>query len=143
MSDTDRSELPSADALKSIIGTLSQNPELIKSIVSSMGTMSNPESTPVDKDVHTSPIPIEEENAEEKTSSLSPLDLSSLSPELIGKLPAVLSLFSEKKTTSKSKNEANREALLCALKPYLSREKADTIEKIIKLSKLGELLSSL
>ncbi len=143
MSDIDRSELPSADALKSIIGTLSQNPELIKSIVSSIGAMSNPESDPGDKDAHTSPLPLGEENAEEKTSSVSPLDLSSLSPELIGKLPAVLSLFSEKKTASKSKNEANREALLCALKPYLSREKADTIEKIIKLSKLGELLSSL
>lgn len=37
----------------------------------------------------------------------------------------------------------SRAALLCAMKPYLSRERRDAIDYIIKLSRLGEILKTL
>ena len=92
--------------------------------------------------------------------------LSALSsnPELLSKLPALLSaakpvmeLFSGagvgkeqvptqvapiKKEISKGDGD-RRAALLCAMKPYLSRERQATIDYVIKLSKLGDVLKSL
>ncbi len=39
----------------------------------------------------------------------------------------------------KSAEEKHREALLCALKPYLAPERAAAVDKIIRLSELGNL----
>ena len=92
--------------------------------------------------------------------------LSALSsnPELLSKLPALLSaakpvmeLFSgvgaSKEQPSTQVVSTNKEgargdsdrraALLCAMKPYLSRERQATIDYVIKLSKLGDVLKSL
>ena len=44
---------------------------------------------------------------------------------------------------SKSRSEADRAALLCAMKPYLSRERQNAIDYIIKLSRLGDILKTL
>ena len=93
--------------------------------------------------------------------------------ELISKLPQIISLVkpmldlwggaSQSKTESapketqrsapslpahpaaaaKAKSEADRSALLCAMKPYLSRERQNTIDYIIKLSRLGDILKTL
>jgi hypothetical protein len=42
------------------------------------------------------------------------------------------------------KNDADcRSALLCAMKPYLSRDRQNAIDYIIKLSRLGDILKTL
>ena len=98
-------------------------------------------------------------------------------PELIAKLPAILSAIKPimeaigKQATSVTKGEAvsasastqngnnppdstpvsvplkkesdRRAALLCAMKPYLCRDRQNAIDYIIKLSHLGEILRSL
>lgn len=94
--------------------------------------------------------------------------LSSLlsNPELISKLPQILSLIkpvmemlaSGNTTTTTSDQQAvtagamskshqaphdDRSALLCAMKPYLGRERREAIDYIIKLARLGDILKSL
>lgn len=94
--------------------------------------------------------------------------LSSLlsNPEMIAKLPQMISALkpiieslgsrhmqntntpaNESETThsisTSAKDVDSRSALLCALKPYLSRDRQNAIDYIIKLSKLGDILKTL
>ena len=92
--------------------------------------------------------------------------LSSLlqSPEILGKLPELMSVISpllgnlstmndngteavkslQKSPQTHQNHEAqNRAALLCALKPYLKKERRDAIDYMIKLSRLGDILKTL
>lgn len=97
--------------------------------------------------------------------------LSSLlsNPDLLSKLPQILSVMGpllgglgggqrndggEREAvktsapasapTSKSSKDADcRAALLCAMKPYLGRERQDAIDYMIKLSRLGDILKTL
>ncbi len=87
-------------------------------------------------------------------------------PELISKLPELLSIISPmvSSLSGTARNAAspasakpnaplaalpqnreaqNRSALLCALKPYLKRERQDAIDYMIKLSRLGDILKTL
>ena len=45
--------------------------------------------------------------------------------------------------SARSKSEADRSALLCAMKPYLSQDRQNAIDYIIKLSRLGDILKTL
>lgn len=97
--------------------------------------------------------------------------LSSLlsNPELLSKLPELISIISplmgslssqggtsipasvQKPTLTAPATPAlahkseqqNRSALLCALKPYLKKERQDAIDYMIKLSRLGDILKTL
>lgn len=55
-------------------------------------------------------------------------------------VPAASQAISAAKTMGDSNRRA---ALLCAMKPYLNNERQDTIDYIIKLSRLGDVLKSL
>lgn len=46
-------------------------------------------------------------------------------------------------SSARTKSEADRAALLCAMKPYLSRDRQNAIDYIIKLSRLGDILKTL
>lgn len=86
------------------------------------------------------------------------------SPELISKLPTIIStvkplleMLSASSGQSAPKNQvvptaaggndrggnAHRTALLCALKPYLSADRRQAIDYIIKLDRLGDVLKTL
>ena len=93
--------------------------------------------------------------------------LSSLlsNPEIMSKLPDIISMISPlmnsmssqvptnaqsaQKTSlpishsSQSHEAQNRSALLCALKPYLKKERQEAIDYMIKLSRLGDILKTL
>jgi hypothetical protein len=45
--------------------------------------------------------------------------------------------------SQRSASDANRAALLCAMKPYLSRDRQNAIDYIIKLSRLDDILKTL
>lgn len=102
---------------------------------------------------------------QKETYEKSPIDggvLSSLlqNPEIMGRLPEIISLISPMignlgssatpvskpavtHTPSHSSEAQNRAALLCALKPYLKKERRDAVDYMIKLSRLGDILKSL
>lgn len=110
------------------------------------------------------------EPASEKPAA-EPSILSSLlsNPELISKLPELISVISPlmSNLSSQAKSDVlpsvtkstipasatpthtqdrelqNRSALLCALKPYLKKERQDAIDYMIKLSRLSNILKTL
>ncbi len=131
--------LPSAEALQGMIGTLMANPDLMKNIIGALGNTAIKDSD----DQNSTPTAENEEKEKSDTAQANANLAGALSPELMSKLPVILSLLGGNRPAPKSKSEADREALLCALKPYLSRERVETVEKIIQISRLGDLLGSL
>lgn len=80
-------------------------------------------------------------------SVVSPL-LSGLSLGGNATAPSSPSLQSQAKPTgaitqTQSREVQNSNALLCALKPYLKKERQDAIDYMIKLSRLGDILKTL
>ncbi|MBE6538570.1 MAG: hypothetical protein E7671_03795 [Ruminococcaceae bacterium] len=160
---------PSPEALSGMIKMLSANPDLVKNIATAFGNAGITPPTIEKENTDNSTTQAASTNDEDLSSRLggilsalsqsgnnseknalpqseeapavSASALPSIPPELISKLPLLLSLIGG--GGPKSKSEADREALLCALKPYLSHEKADTIDRLIKLSRLGDILKSL
>lgn len=155
------SPLPSPETLRSMIGMLQANPEIIKSIAGALGSTDivpeKADQVPSNEDTGDNDLSSKlggilsalsegstsqtKEEAPESAESISASTLPSIPPELISKLPLLLSLMGG--GAPKSKSEADREALLCALKPYLGKDKAEAIDRLIKLSRLGDLLKSL
>jgi hypothetical protein len=99
---------------------------------------------------------------------LSNPDILSKLPSLISSIKPIMEMFGKTQsipTQSKAREESadgtvqastqsvsiaktmgdssRRAALLCAMKPYLNRERQDTIDYIIKISRLGDVLKSL
>ena len=66
-------------------------------------------------------------------------DTSQDTTSLVGKFPELLGLLSNKATG----NNNRRSDLLCALKPYLSQNRIDAIDQIIKLSELSNVFKNL
>lgn len=71
-------------------------------------------------------------------------------PELMAKLPQVMALLkpmlgeaSSPAPAKPATHEEERERLLLSLRPFLSKERRELLESILKLSKLGELLKQL
>ena len=97
--------LPSAEALSSMINTLKENPALLQSIASSLGMASDTESEKAAEEVST----LAEQKPEEVPKA------PTMPPEIMKALPTILSLMNGE-GKPKSQSEANREALLYALK---------------------------
>lgn len=131
--------IPSAEALSGMINTLKENPALLQSIAASLGMTNSDEKEEKDGKEEREENK-ETEDTEQKTEETSAMP--TVPPEIMKALPTVLSLVNGN-GKPKSKSEANREALLYALKPYLSKSRADAIEKIIRLSRIGDILSGL
>ena len=66
-------------------------------------------------------------------------DTSQDTTSLAGKFPELLGLLSNKGAG----NNNRRSDLLCALKPYLSQNRIDAIDQIIKLSELSNVFKNL
>ena len=130
---------PSSEAIGGMIETLMSKPELLRGIASALGVSENEEKEEEKKENQEEKEKTQEKEPTEETANLIP----QIPPQLLSKLPTILSLLSGTDGGKKSKKETEREALLCALKPYLTENKVQAIEKIIKLSRLGDLLSSL
>ena len=120
-------------------------------------------------------VPVPEEPTAEPSApptSSSPDILSTLlsNPELISKLPSLISsvkpmldmlglgsqptaetgatrdgdkAVSAGVSVKRSQTDDRRAALLCAMKPYLSHDRQQAIDYILKLSRLGDLLKTL
>jgi hypothetical protein len=139
MSEENGNQIPSADAIQGIIGTLMSNPELMKNIIGMLGNQNGEDDGIGEEEVAEESAA---ENSAAEEAAISTPSVPSVPPELISKLPMLLSLLGGS-SAPKSKREAEREALLSAMKPFLSPSRAESIEKIIKISRLGDILTSL
>lgn len=70
--------------------------------------------------------------------------LGALPPDLIGKLPALMSALGPMiGGGSGSAGKDDKTALLLALKPYMSPQRCDAIDKLIMFARLGQILQQL
>ena len=115
------------DALSGAISQLTRNPQLLSSIASMIGAPPPPNAQP---SVETA-ADDSEEKAEKAEKSEAPKDmLATLAPLLSGGI-------------KRTPGEERRDALLCALKPYMSGRGAEMIEYILKYGKFGDILKKL
>lgn len=140
--------LPNSEA--GLLGALLSNPELsgrLKSILSSVteGKLSEEDA----------------EGSREPPSTPKPTGTDGLSallsdPTLLAKLPSILSIVKPllssispstpsplNETDAKSGSPACRDNLLLALKPFLSPERRQAVDAMLRISKLGEILGQL
>ncbi len=118
--------------LSSAINKIMEHPELISMVASVLGNDSdkadNPRAdssteTPTDTEASVSPKP---------------------TPEVISALVPMLSKITALGNGEAiSKKSFKHEALLCALKPYLSTSRVEAIDYIIKISKMSSLIQGL
>lgn len=71
--------------------------------------------------------------------------LGALPPDLIGKLPALMSALGPMMGGSlgNGAGKDDKTALLLALKPYMSPQRCDAIDKLIMFGRLGQILQQL
>lgn len=117
----------SPDALSNAISKISEHPEIISMVASALGKTTE-ESAP-------QPTPQTSSSLQPSASSLpQQTDLSSL----IGSIAPVMAALGGKR--KKDPREEHRDALLCALKPYLSEDRRQMVDKIMKLGQIGDIL---
>jgi hypothetical protein len=108
------------DALSGAISQLTRNPQLLSSIASMIGA----------------PAPPNADTAAE--ASVSTAEKSEAPKDMLATLAPLLS-----GGIKRSPEEERRDALLCALKPYMSGRRAEMIEYILKYGKFGDILKKL
>lgn len=128
MSDTEKAvgeepNVPNADGISEAVSKLMAHPELISAVASALGGMQGGVPSP----------PPPEEAAQSPSSPK-----VSASPDIPASLSPLLS-----KLASQSGGVCRHEALLCALKPYVSPSRKEAIEYIIKISKMSNLVKGL
>ncbi len=127
----DESTRPMPD-LSSIMNMISENPALMEMASSILSSMPKPEQASM-SDTSESVEPTVEASA---APSFGPPP--SFDPELFAKIAPMLGGMNSKSSPS----DERRCALLRALRPYLSPERRDAIDYMLKFSRLGDLLQA-
>ncbi len=128
-------------SLADAIEKLKAHPEIISMAASVLGQSAEMPPTPPAEDA-TPPEPISDEKADTSAFSGS---VSDALPSLMGLLgPMASNGGGSKEGKPHHGNGIGRStALLLALKPYLSKSRCETIDRLVQLGKLGEILEKL
>ena len=104
------------DALAGAIGKLMEHPELISMVASALGAGA----------------PVSDTHSEDGDKQQPSIDASAGQNDVIA---ALLPKLGKLSGASAAKSGFKHEPLLCALKPYLSKERCETVDYIIRISK--------
>lgn len=115
---------------------LLSDPTLLRTIGSALGADAAPTSDGADN-TDTSPA------ADGLSKVLSDPALMAKLPQVIEILKPMLQSTASADTTAPKPPQSPRDDLLLALKPFLSRERAATVDTILRLARLGNVLQSL
>ena len=127
MSDSIQKGGAENEKLSSALNEIFSNPQMLSAISSMAQNLKS--------NAHT-PTPAEESPPTDEASATA----SASSPPITDKLPDLLNMLSSNGSGYK---QNHRSELLCALKPYLSQNRADAIDKIIRFSELSSVLKNL
>lgn len=136
----------SPDVSTLLAGVLS-NPEVM-SKMSEIIARSTKEQNGVDPPQSDDNSPLDENVAESSGDNTdiqkdpSPTFQNLINPEVMSKLPDILSLLSSQKAPS-SEQSRQQATLLLAIRPYLSERRRELIDTFIKLDRLGDILKKL
>lgn len=119
-------EALSTDNISAAVGKLLEHPELISMVASVLGGTSPPPSEPVD--------PIGEANDGDSVSVGAQVKDA---PDIMASLIPMLSKL------ACGGGSCRHEALLCALKPYVSASRCEAIDYILKISRMSSLVKGL
>lgn len=146
--DTDRAAPSISDAIEKIMA----NPEIISTVASALGNMnvsSRParfekaeDNTVANGEAGGGEAERQEDGAEPTHATPSGFNIG----ELVSSLSPILSRLDPSKSRSgdgHNSAEKNREALLCALKPYVSESRREAIDYIIRISQISDMLKHL
>ncbi len=136
------SGMPSSEAISEAIDKLMSNPEILTNIMGALGGSAPKQEKEAVSDLEEE-VPHTAQASTSAAADASPM----FSPELLAKLPGIMSALGGSGTasasSSKSRALSESEALLCALKPYLSPHRAEAVDKILKLSRLGSIIGNI
>lgn len=125
---------PDGNELSDIIGKLLADDNFGKILETVKGSFS------ADAENETAVEPVTEESSSVEEGSPTSA-IPALSPELISKLPAIMSMLSQSGSDgSKSHSKMDdRKKLLCALKPFLSHRRRDAVDSIVNIAGITDL----
>ena len=115
------------------ISKLREHPEIISAVASALSGNTNAESTEKAKS--------EEVGASAATAS--PFPVEKLSEVMMTLAPMLSDASSPAGKEITGSREDHRYALLCALRPYLSSERREMIDYVLKFGKIGDLLKKI
>ena len=138
MSDTDKTQGIQSDVLSSAIEKIMANPQLISTVVSALGGLNSPPK--ISDDAESSGQV--SQDAEQEISAAPTSSQGHSSPDMGEMLSSLAPMLSQIRGNPKGKDDdaCRREALLCALKPYVSQGRREAIDYIIRISKISDML---
>jgi hypothetical protein len=126
MNGFDPSSIP-PDALSGAIAQLAAHPEIISAVASALG------GSPAINEESASKPDSDPSKSTEASASTSEFDLGAL----MGSIAPVMAALGGKR--KKNPSEEHRDALLCALKPYLNEERRRVLEHILRIGQFGDI----
>lgn len=146
MSDTNQNQLLHESPV-GMLSSLLSNPEMLSKLNETLSNLSLPRNetnSPLSTDnstiINNNSSQDSNNSTENETSSTT--FQNSINTDFAQKLPEILSLISSK-GLQKSFISKQQEALLLAIRPYLSERRCELIDGFMKLGRLGEILSKL
>lgn len=130
MSDTSQKGIEN-EKLSTALNEIFSNPQMLSAISSMAKNLKDGD--------HSSVTAEKKEEVKEEIKEETPTDGASAA-SVTDKLPQLLNMLSS--STSNIK-QSRRSELLCALKPYLSQNRSDAIDKIIRFSELSSVFKNL
>jgi uncharacterized protein YidB (DUF937 family) len=130
------------EKLTSALNEIFSNPQMLSAISSMAQNLKNGNaSTPITNEKSNEKSnEISNEKSKENNEENSEAPQGQISASISDKLPELLNMLSP----NGSKIKQNRQSeLLCALKPYLSQNRNDAIDKIIRFSELSSVFKNL
>ena len=132
----------SANDISGAIAKLREHPEIISAVASALSEASSASEPSESKDKPITSV----SNPEPLPAAPTPgIPIERIS-EVMATLAPMLSEISGKSSLPKEikgSREDHRYALLCALRPYLSRERREVVDQFLKFGKIGELLKKM
>jgi hypothetical protein len=119
------------ETMPSALSEILSNPQML-SVISSMAEKLKSGSLPPQSNADTSQDQKNDSSADTKTEPAA--------ETVAAKLPDILGMLQSK---GANESQSRRSELLCALKPYLSQNRSDAIDKIIRLSELSGVFKEL
>lgn len=130
MSDASQKSIEN-EKLSTALNEIFSNPQMLSAISSMAKNLKDGD--------HSSVTAEKKEEVKEEIKEETPTDGASAA-SVTDKLPQLLNMLSS--STSNIK-QSRRSELLCALKPYLSQNRSDAIDKIIRFSELSSVFKNL
>lgn len=127
--------------LSEAIEKLKAHPEIISMAASVLGQSAETATPHAEEDT----TPSQSDASEKADASVSAGSISDAIPQLMGLLGPMISKSggAEERKREHGKGLGRSTALLLALKPYLSKSRCETIDKLVQIGKVGEIFEKL